>query len=77
MSDQKDEGFYRKFMGLQQCSRQPLAMTVDDDGLITVSLPDNVLLPDTVSAPLCTLSREEFMEWPSYKILELAGVPVI
>lgn len=71
MSDQKDEGFYRKFMGLQQCSRHPLAMTIGETGTITVSLPDDI------STPLCTLSRKEFMEWPSYKILELAGVPVI
>ena len=71
MTDQMNEEFYRKFMGLQQCSKAPLTMVIGGDGYINISLPaDN-------DDPVCTLTRKEFMEWPSYKILEVAGVPVV
>ena len=69
MKPQTNDAFYRKFIGLTQCSAEkPLNLTISDD---TVTLKKGL-----ENIAILTLSHSEFLEWSSHKILNKAGVKI-
>ena len=69
MKLQTNDAFYRKFIGLSQCSAErPLNMVIADDSIVITN--------GLTNTHLLTLSHSEFLEWSSHKILNKAGVEI-